>query len=337
MARLPTLSKYCWVCRSAAAASVNESANVAPCSGSCAMPSTSSGAGMPHTSRIVGARSVTCVNCERSPPASVIRLGPVHDHRVPRTAEVGADLLAPLERRVASPRPGRGVVRVHHGPAPGVQPSVALGELQLHLVGERDAVLHRQLVERAGQRALHAGAVVSPDPEDQGVVELAQLLDRVDDPADVVVGVLREPGVDLHLPRVVRLERLRHVVPGRERLVSRRQLRIGGHDPELPAAARRPPRACGPSPGRTVPCTCRPSCPPRGAARGCTRWRSRRRTAWSRPAPACCAATGSSCRPWRRAGSRGCPRRRSRGSVPMIFWFSAMHGSHWLAPPPRNP
>ena len=75
MARLPTLSKYCWVCRSGAPASVNESANVEPCSGSCAMPSTSSGAGMPHTSRIVGATSITCVNCDRSPPASVTRAG----------------------------------------------------------------------------------------------------------------------------------------------------------------------------------------------------------------------------------------------------------------------
>ncbi len=39
------------------------------------MPSTSSGDGMPHTSRIVGARSVTWVNCDRSPPASVTRSG----------------------------------------------------------------------------------------------------------------------------------------------------------------------------------------------------------------------------------------------------------------------
>ena len=136
-----------------------------PCSGSCAMPSTSSGAGMPQTSRIVGARSVTWVNCDRSPPASVTLAGPVHDQRVARAAEVGADLLAPLERGVACPRPGCRVVRIHHRPAPGVQAAVPLGELQLHLVGQRDAVLHGQLVERAGDRALHAGAVVSPDPD----------------------------------------------------------------------------------------------------------------------------------------------------------------------------
>jgi hypothetical protein len=86
--------------------------------------------------------------------------------------------------------------------------------------------LHRHLVERAGDRALHAGAVVTPDPDDQRVVQLAQLVDRVDDPADVVVGVLREPGVDLHLTGVVGLEFARDLIPGGERLVSRRQLRV---------------------------------------------------------------------------------------------------------------
>ena len=88
------------------------------------------------------------------------------------------------------------------GPPQASHAAVPLGQLQLHLVGERDAVLHRHLVERAGERALHAGAVVAPDPDDQRVVELAQLLDGVDDPADVVVGVLRVAGVDLHLPGV---------------------------------------------------------------------------------------------------------------------------------------
>ena len=114
-----------------------------------------------------------------------------------------------------------------------VEPAVALGELELHLVGERDAVLHRQLVERAGDRALHAGAVVTPDPEDQRVVELAQLLDGVDHPTDVVVGVLREPGVDLHLARVERLQLVGDVVPRREGLVARGELGVGGDHAEL--------------------------------------------------------------------------------------------------------
>ena len=98
---------------------------------------------------------------------------------------------------------------------------------------QRDAVLHRQLVERAGDRALHTGAVIPPDPDDQRVVQLAELVDRVDDPADVVVGVLGVPGVDLHLAGVVGLEFVRDVVPGGERLVPRRQLRVGGDHAEF--------------------------------------------------------------------------------------------------------
>ncbi len=120
----------------------------------------------------------------------------------------------------------------HDLSTPGVHAAVALGQLELHLVGQGDAVLHRQLVERAGDGALHARAVVAPDPDDERVVELAQLIDRIDDAPDVVVGVLREAGVHLHLAGVERLEVVGHIVPGREGFVARRQLGVGGHDAE---------------------------------------------------------------------------------------------------------
>ena len=97
-------------------------------------------------------------------------------------------------------------MRVHHGRAPSLQTAVALSELELHLIAERDPVLHRQLVERARDGSLHTCAVVAPDPHDQGVVELAQLLDRIDHAPDVVVGVLGISGEDLHLPGIERLQ-----------------------------------------------------------------------------------------------------------------------------------
>src|SRR4029453_8053584 len=143
-----------------------------------------------------------------------------------------ADLLAPLERGVTGPCPRCGVVRLHHRGAPLLDASIAFDELELHLVGERYAILHRHLIERAGDRALHAGTVVAPDPHDHRIVELAQLLDRVDNPADVVVGVLRVAGVDLHLARVVGLEPVRHVIPGRERIIARCQFRVRRYDTE---------------------------------------------------------------------------------------------------------
>ncbi len=66
--RLPTDSKYCCVWRSGASAAVRVSVKETPCSGCCSMPSTVAGAGMPAISRIVGAMSTTCVNCDRSSP-----------------------------------------------------------------------------------------------------------------------------------------------------------------------------------------------------------------------------------------------------------------------------
>ena len=45
-------------------------------------------------------------------------LRPVHDHAVARAAEVAGDLLGPLERRVARPRPADREVREGLRPAP---------------------------------------------------------------------------------------------------------------------------------------------------------------------------------------------------------------------------
>ena len=113
-------------------------------------------------------------------------------------------------------------------------------EQEAHLLigGERDPVQRRHLVEGAGEGALQAGAVVAPDPDDEGVVELAHLLDGVEDAADVPVGVLRVAGVGLHLTRVQAPLGLAQRVPRRERVV-RRQLGLRGDDPELLLARER--------------------------------------------------------------------------------------------------
>ena len=108
-------------------------AKLAPCMGICSMPSTSFGAGMPATSRMVGTTSMQWVNCVRSPPLSLMRLGQRDDHRVASAAEVRGDLLAPLKRRVARPRPGAGEVRLIVRPAPGVDAAVRVDQLELLL------------------------------------------------------------------------------------------------------------------------------------------------------------------------------------------------------------
>ena len=142
------------------------------------------------------------------------------------------DLLAPVERGVAGPGPPGRVVRGELLVAPGLEAAVLEQEPDLLLGRERDPVQRRQLIERARERALHARAVIAPDPHHDRVLELAHLVDRVDDPADVPVGVLGIAGVDLHLAGVEALVRLIERVPRRERVVAGRKLRVGGDDPE---------------------------------------------------------------------------------------------------------
>ena len=150
-----------------------------------------------------GRADVDAVRELAAPTAPVLDAArPGDDHAVTRAAQVAGDLLAPREGAVACPGPGRRVVRRGGIGAPGAQAAVVLDQGELLSGGERDAVLHRELVERASEGAFHAGAVVAPDVEDQGVVEFAHLLDRVEQAADVPVGVLLEAGVDLHLPGV---------------------------------------------------------------------------------------------------------------------------------------
>ena len=147
-------------------------------------------------------------------------------------------LLAPVERAVAGPGPRGGVVRVELGPAPRLHAAVLEDQPELLLGRERDAVQRRRLVVGAAERALHARSVVAPDPDHDGVVELAHLLDGGEHAADVPVGVLGVARVGLHLARVQSPLRLGQRVPLRERVVLR-QLRVGRYDAELLLARER--------------------------------------------------------------------------------------------------
>ncbi len=71
--------------------------------------------------------------------------------------------------------------------------------LQLGFDRDFDAVEHRDLVRRADQRTLGAATVVTADVDDQSVVELAHVLDCLDHPADLVVGVHEIRGIHVDL------------------------------------------------------------------------------------------------------------------------------------------
>ena len=190
-------------------------------------------------SRIVGPMSVTCVNCERRPPLSLIRCGQrtTSGLRVPPRCE--AICLPHWNGVLLAHAHADGVVRVHHLGTPRLQPAPLQRELHLFLVGQREAVEHRSLVERSGWGAFQAGAVIPPDPDHDRVIELAHRLDRVQQPADVMVGVLRVARVHLHLAREHALAVLIQRIPGGHRLVARREDRVGRDHAELLLALER--------------------------------------------------------------------------------------------------
>ena len=126
-------------------------------------------------------------------------------------------LLGPLERRIERPRPCHRHVRVGLVRAPIF--------VMQHLLGfgqSQNAVVGGHLVERALQRAFGAGAVVAADVDDQRVVELAHVLDRLDDAANLIVGIGGVAG------KVLRLAGIEFLLDQGKRVPLRQVIRPGG-------------------------------------------------------------------------------------------------------------
>ena len=121
-------------------------------------------------------------------------LRPGNQAQVRGAALVAGIALPVRERRVERPRPpGRVVVEAGRGTE-----LVDARQVRLDRVG--DPVEELVLVERAVRAAFGARTVVGGDDDDR-VVELAGLLEVIDQPADLVIGVGDEPGIDLRHPR----------------------------------------------------------------------------------------------------------------------------------------
>ena len=157
---------------------------------------------------------------------------PGDDHRIPVATEVAGHLLPPRERGVVGVGPGRREVRCGVLASQLLDAPVLVDERELLLGLEHDTVEEGRLVERAGDRALHARTVVPPDVDDDGVVQLAHLLDRVEQPSDVPVGVLRISGEHLHLTGVEPLLGLVQRIPGGEEFGALGELGVLRDDPE---------------------------------------------------------------------------------------------------------
>ena len=104
------------------------------------------------------------------------------------------------------------------------------------------------------ERAFGAAAVVAADVDDQRVVELAHVLDRLDHAADLVVGIGEVGGVDLHLAREQLLLVGRQARPTSSAVVRPwRQLARSAGSRRAASGWRRSARAARSSPCRTCP------------------------------------------------------------------------------------
>ena len=89
------------------------------------------------------------------------------------------------------------------------------------------------LVVCALQRSLCGCPVVADDVVDQRVIEQIELFKRIHQPPNMVIGILQEPGVNLHLPDEHRLECGWHLIPRRDFFVPLRELTILRNDAQL--------------------------------------------------------------------------------------------------------
>ena len=138
--------------------------------------------------------------------AGLNSLGPVHDRAIAGTAPVGRDLLGPLVRGIHGMRPADRIVVVRLRAA-------KLVELAYQKLGRFDGsqtVEIGHLVEAAVDGSFGRGAVVPNDVVDERIVGDAQIVERIEQPADMLVGVFHEGGIDLHLADQHRFRGDRH-------------------------------------------------------------------------------------------------------------------------------
>jgi hypothetical protein len=120
---------------------------------------------------------------------------PLDDQRVACASEVRGEKFRSLVGGAAGPRPACVVHVVGLGCAKRIEAAKFVQHRDVLLDGGGDSVLCEQLADRA-VLSFGRGAVVAPDVEDERVVAITELVDFVDDPAD-----LGKPGERRKVPR----------------------------------------------------------------------------------------------------------------------------------------
>src|SRR5262249_59794814 len=130
---------------------------------------------------MVGTMSITWWNCVRIPPASLMRFG--HESTRP--------LRVPPKCEATCFVHWNGVSK-----AWACGRHVVVGLIAAELVDHGEEIRHifddavrvdGEFIGRALHRAFAAAAVVAHDVDDQGIVELTQVADRIDDSADLLL------------------------------------------------------------------------------------------------------------------------------------------------------
>src|SRR5262245_53498127 len=146
-------------------------------------------------------------------------LRPRDDHAIARATEVRGDLLCPLERRIASPSPAYRIMR-----RSAWQPEL-VDAVQHLREGRLEPLKRHGLVGGTRQRTLGARAVIADDVDDESVLKLAHLLQRVHHAADFVIGVFEKVSIVLGLASHETLLLSCMVIPSWDLLGPRGELR----------------------------------------------------------------------------------------------------------------
>ena len=154
---------------------------------------------------------------------------PRHHHRGAGAAQMRGDLLVPLIGRVHRMRPAVGEV-VLEPPAAEV---VDVLDHEVFAVVDPIAEGDDLAGHSTTGRILGAGPVIALDVDDQGVVELAEFLDRIDQAPYLMIAVRQRRGVALHLPGTYPFHVRRQVIPTFVVFGGRVECGIGWDHPDL--------------------------------------------------------------------------------------------------------
>ncbi len=154
-------------------------------------------------------------------------VGPMHDRAVARAAPVRSHLLGPLVGCIHRPGPTHREVAVGSFATELIQ----LGQHEFRRFDGSHAVEVGHLVESALQCTLCRGTIVADNQVDERVVD--HRFERIEQPTNMIVGVLQECRVHLHLALQYGLEFGVHVIPGRDLVVTRGEYGIGRNNAQL--------------------------------------------------------------------------------------------------------